>query len=351
MVSLPEMSENPAYRWRNPDWLASVESWIREKAGEHGRVVTGPMTGVRFLPWSAVLRAPTDKGNVYFKACGPSQRHEPALAILLARAWPDCMIPVLAADVVRGWLLMPDGGETLTPSIQRPPGEIGHWSTVLKLMSEIQRRLIPRTDELFVLGVPDRRPAILPRHYESILARPDRLLAGESGALTGSDVDRLRALTNRVVEICAELATISPPDSYIHDDFHEDHIFATRRIDKSWRYVFFDYGDACISHPFIQLVSQPRFAANRFDIAEDATKSALREIYLAQWRDFANLPELNRAMGLALIAGCIIRALTWINACGDYLDQIPAPLRDAYRSRLAFWMLQIEKRIAILDAA
>lgn len=300
------------------------------------------------MPWSAVYRFPTDGGAVYFKACGPSQWHEPALAAWLAAARPDCMIPVWAADTTRGWYLMPDGGLTLMNAIDARGNEAVHWQHVLALQANVQREVMPATAELLALGVLDRRPACLPALFASLLAQPERLLVGEPDALTPDDVARLRALLPRLTAICEELASIGPPDTFIHDDFHEDHIFADRRTDGTWRYVFFDFGDACISHPFMQLVSQPRFASNRFGIEVDPIQLSLREYYLSHWHDFGAPDRLQRALTLALIAGCVIRAQTWVNACGEHLDAVSADLRSAYRSRLAFWMLQIAARIARL---
>ena len=138
-------------------WLLGVEDWVRYYLTMRNVVTTDAATAVRVMPWSAVYRFPTDHGDFYFKACGPSQAHEPALAAWLAAARPDCMIPVLAADTARGWLLLPDGGATLTPLINEPPGEVGHWSSVLTLPAGAQRDLLPRAAGLLAPGVLARR--------------------------------------------------------------------------------------------------------------------------------------------------------------------------------------------------
>lgn len=343
------MFEEPAYRWADPTWRDAAETWIHEIAAQSAGAVTGPISGVRFLPWSAVLRAPTTGGDVYFKACGPSQQHEPALASFLAATRPDCMIPILAADATRGWYLMPDGGPTLTEAIHEPPGELDHWTRVLTLQAGVQRQLIPAAEHLLQAGVPDRRPAALPQLLEPLLERPDLLLAGHPGAMTRDDIARLQGMLPQVADLALELASIGPPDTFVHDDFHEDHIFATARPDGTWRYVFFDFGDACVTHPFVQLVSQPRFAGNRFGVDVDPVQNRLREIYLAQWLDFAPLAMLNRALSLALITGCVVRALTWVNACTGHLNTLPPDLLHAYATRVAFWLRQIGERIGRLD--
>ena len=343
------MYDKPAYRWADPMWRNAAETWIHEIVARDDKAVTGLIRGVRFLPWSAVLRAPTTGGDVYFKACGPSQQHEPALASFLAATRPDCMIPVLATSTTRSWYLMPDGGLTLTEAIHQPPGELSHWSRVLALQAGVQRQLIPAAESLLQSGVPDRRPATLPQLLEPMLERPDLLLAGHPGAMTRDDIARLQGMLPQLGDLALELASIGPPDTFVHDDFHEEHIFATARSDGTWRYVFFDFGDACISHPFVQLVSQPRFAENRFAVDVDPTQNRLREIYLAEWLDFAPHIMLNRALSLALITGCVVRALTWVNACQDHLDTLPPDLLHAYATRVAFWLRQIGERIDQLN--
>jgi hypothetical protein len=346
---IERMFAEPDFHWRDPAWRQAAEAWIQEKTAAAGRHVTGPITGVRFLPWSAVLRAPTDQGDVYFKACGPSQRHEPALAAFLAEKRPDCMIPVLATDPALGWLLMPDGGRTLTQAIDSPAAAPDQWHRVLRLAAGVQQDLIPHAPQLMALGVLDRRPGALPNLFAAMLERPERLLAGETGALAANDVIRLRALIPRVVELSTDLAAIGPPDTFVHDDLHEDHIFAQAVSGGEWRYCFFDYGDACVTHPFMQLVSRPRFAPGRFGIEGDVVLEPLHENYLNRWAGYGSLPDLKRALNIALALGGIIRALTWINACGGYLEDLPAGLRNAYADGVTFWLRGAERRIKRLD--
>lgn len=329
-------------------WLDEMTGWVDIALAAHGATRQGLPQEVRVMPWSAVYRFSTCSGDFYFKACGPSQAHEPVLARWLAEARPDCMIPVWATDPARGWYLMPDGGPTLT-SVITGGDEAAHWQRVLALQAAVQRDLMPAAGELLQLGVLDRRPARLPGLFAALLARPERLLVGEPDALTPHEVARLQACLPRLTAVCDELAANGPPDSFVHDDFHEDHIFTAQRTDGWWRYVFFDFGDACIGHPFMQLVSQPRFASPRFGLEVDPVQERLRENYLSHWHDFGPPKELHRCLTLALIAGCVIRALTWVNACGEHLDAIPTPLREAYKSRLAFWMMQIIARMDRLD--
>lgn len=343
------MFNEPSYRWRDATWRQSAEAWIRQRAAAISQPVTGPITGVRFLPWSAVLRAPTSRGDLYFKACGPSQAFEPALAAFLTDARPDCMIPILAANIPRGRLLMPDGGATLTAAVHVPDDGPDHWRRVLTLLAGVQREMIPRAAELLALGLPDRRPAVLPGLFADLLARPDRLLVDQPDALTTDDMAHLQAVAARVADLGAELAAGSPPDTYVHDDLHEDHIFARAEPGGAWRYTFFDYGDACLAHPFMQLVARPRFAPGRFGSEGDETLFSLHEDYLHHWGGYAPLTALRRALSIALALGGIMRAVTWVNACGDQVDKLSPELRGFYAQGVAFWMRQVAARVRGLD--
>lgn len=344
------MFNQPAYQWRDPAWRRAAETWIRQQADALDQPITGQIAGVRFLPWSAVLRAPTGRGDLYFKACGPSQAFEPALAVFLADARPDCMIPVLAADVTRGWLLMPDGGATLTAAIHDPADGPDHWRRVLALLAGVQQEMLPRAADLLALGLPDRQPSALPGLLADLLARPDRLLVGRPDALTAEDMTHLQAVAARVAELAAELAALGPRDTYVHDDLHEDHIFAHAEPDGAWRYTFFDYGDACLAHPFMQLVARPRFVPGRFGSEGDKALFSLHEGYLHHWGDYASLPALRRALSIALALGGIMRAVTWVNACGDQVDKLSPELRGFYAQGTAFWLRQVVARVEELDA-
>jgi len=104
--------------WAEPAWRERAERWIAEQVGRLGRDPTGPVAEVKMRPWSAVLRAPTSAGDVYFKANLPALANEPALTRLLARIDPGHVLPVLAEEPGEGWMLQADGGPTSEEILQ-----------------------------------------------------------------------------------------------------------------------------------------------------------------------------------------------------------------------------------------
>lgn len=343
------MFEKPAYQWRDPEWRQSAESWIHNALTRLETPAVGPITGVRFLPWSAVLRARTSRGDMFFKACSPSQRHEPALAVFLAAVRPDCMVPLLAVDLEQARMLMPDGGPTLTTIIHAPGDGPDHWRRVFALMAGVQREMIPHTDHLLSLGVPDRRPGSLPGLFRDLLAQPDRLRVGAPGGLRTDEVRGLELIESRIASLCDELTGLGLPDTYVQDDLHEDHIFARQEPGGDWRYTFFDFGDVCVGHPFLQLVSRPRFAGKRYGFDGDEALAPLFDGYLAHWQEFAPHSALGRAFDIALALGGIMRVMTWTTACRDHFPALSPELLDAYTTGVAFWLRQVQERVDRLN--
>jgi len=112
--------------WARPGWHAQAEAW----AGM-------PLEQVRVWPLSAVLR----NGDLWFKACFPLFRHEPAITQALGEP------RVLRADHERAWMLMEhvDGAEG---SDRRG---------AIERIGQIHRDWTTRVDEALALGAQDRR--------------------------------------------------------------------------------------------------------------------------------------------------------------------------------------------------
>ncbi len=123
--------------WEQSGWFEQASVWIQAELERLGRRVTGPIEWVHARVWSVFARAPTSEGAVYFKAPLPAPGFETALTQTLARWRPDCMLPVLAVDLDRGWMLSADAGVTLR-SLGQSPVQLEHWHKILPLYVEIQ---------------------------------------------------------------------------------------------------------------------------------------------------------------------------------------------------------------------
>jgi len=241
---------------------------------------------VKARAWSTVWRLPTPGGDVWLKACPPPTAHEVRLLPALV-AWgvPHVLGP-LATDPGRGWLLLPDGGATL-----RDTADAGAWPAVLRGYGELQRATTAHADALLALGVPDLRPAALPAVAAELVAR---------------HAPHLRDVLPAVADDAAELAVLGPAPALQHDDLHPGNVLA-----RGGRP--FDWGDACVGHPFASLLVAER----------EEHRAADRAAYLGGWADPPPGPGRDRAVELAVRLAAVGRAASWDRALASVASPPP----------------------------
>jgi hypothetical protein len=287
--------------WTRPDWLAQAVAWIRERVE-----VTGEIEQAHVYWWSTVLRVPTAQGNVFFKASHPIHGFEPALTLELAGLRPDRVVEMIDADVERGWMLTADAGTRLR-DLLHSADDLARWYEVLPLYAELQLAAAPHAERLLALGVPDARLDHLPGRFERVLEDRAVLLVEREDGLDPSQYRQLVASVPEVERLCRELAAFGIPETVQHDDLHDGNVFV-----HDGRYVLFDWGDSCVSHPFHTLVVTFRANAWRYDIEPgDKTFVRMRDAYLEPFGAYGSGRELLDAFAIAHRLGTIGRALAW----------------------------------------
>ncbi|WP_211288977.1 phosphotransferase [Actinophytocola xinjiangensis] len=262
-------------------------AWLDRQLTAAGRTRTGPVTEVRRRPWSSVYSAPTDHGTVWLKATGAGSAFEAGLHALIARVCPgDVPVPI-AVDAARGWLLLPDGGPTITGSVLTGLVEI------LPKYALLQRKLTSHVDEMLTLGLTDMRPAAMP-------ARLDEAIDAARRRGGGDGLAEIRALRPRFTRWCARLAESPVPASVDHNDLHPNSVFAAGPR-------LFDWGDAVVAHPFAS-------ALVALQAAEGPDLVRLRDAYLEPFTDLAPHADLVGDLELACRVAKPARALVWDRA-------------------------------------
>jgi hypothetical protein len=324
--------------WTEPGWLEQAAAWIAAELARHSITLAGPIEQPHVRPWSTVLRVPTSAGDHYFKATSPALAHEPALTQWLAGQRPDCIAPVLAVDVRRGWMLMPDGGTTLR-GVLAADRDIRLWEAALPIYAQLQADMAARLGTLLELGCLDYRLAGLPARYQALLENSQALMIDLPDGLTSQEHARLRACAPRFEELCARLAGYGIPETLHHDDFHDGNIFLS-----SAGFRFFDWGESCAAHPFYTLVVGLRGIAYRFGLAEDAPElRRLCDIYLEPWAAYASRASLLEACALAKPIGSFCRALTWHGV----VSSLPSPFREQQQDAVPGWLQVFLEALAV----
>ena len=278
-------------RWTDPHWLAEAHEWIESALAKAGLRRTGAIEQPHVRWWSTLLRVPTTGGDLWFKANTESLRYEAGLVTLLAARRPECVPPLLASDLERGWMLMADAGTTLR-GLQEEERDLSRWLEVLPLYAGVQLDLAGDVDELLALGVPDLRLATLPERYERFVAEVEV-------------EQRFRDAVPLVAELSEQLAAYRIPETIQHDDFHDAQVFV-----RDGRYLLLDWGDACVSHPFCTLsVTLEGVLAWGLDDVENAVDTApFRDAYLRPWAERYD-GDLVAACAVALRVGWAARAV------------------------------------------
>ena len=278
----------PELRWTEPEWLAGAEAWIRERAD-----VTGELDQFHVRWWSTVIRVPTRREDLYFKAVANGFLFEPPLTAKLFELKPDRVTEVVDIDAGRGWMLMRDAGRRFR-EVVLTRADLRHWELALPRYAELQLTAAPLADELLALGVPDSRLSVLPGQLRAVLAQPVRGLEPE-------EQERLLAALPKFEDMCRELAAYGIPETIQHDDLHDGQVFL-----RDGGYLFFDWGDSCVSHPFHSLTVALRANAATFELEPGGAE--LRRLRNAYLEPFGDLQE---AADLAYWTGTVGRALAW----------------------------------------
>jgi hypothetical protein len=318
-----------------PRDIADAHDWTHEACASLGITVIAPIEQVHVQPWSTVFRVPTSDGAVYLKCCGPTQAHEPRLTALLHREFPGLVTAVLALHPTRPWMLVAEGGKKLG-EVYSGDELLRAWREVLPRCAALQRAITSRVNEIIGFGTPDRRAASLLAGFDEVIANEPAISGHRSDRLTADERHALRAARPRLAEALGALATPGIDDTLNHDDLHQNNVLV-----RDGSMVIFDWGDACVSHPFLTLAVTLRFAAQKTRRAADSAEIlALRDAYLEPWSDRAPTRELRDAAELGRRIGEVSRTLTFDAVARAYpgvIDTYPGGLAGSLRRVLALF--------------
>lgn len=158
--------------------------------------------------------------------------------------------------------------------------------------------------ELLQGGCLDRRPAVLSDQIAALAADRTVPLPADLGA-------RFQLAVPRLQELCADVASSPVPATPVHGDLHAGNIMRT-----DGRFVTFDWTDACIADPFVDvLMSLSR-------LPDDPELGAeFLDRYLSAWSDIVPRSELVAWTEIAEPVAAMHHAVTYrgiYDAFGEY---------------------------------
>lgn len=282
--------------WSQKNYYDKVNGWIGEELNKVNLKIKGDIERVKETDLTLLLRVPTDKEDYYLKAVVAASKFEAALSQELYRKCPGKTEDVLGIHETEGWLLMKDlYGEPL-----RTRKDKKLWQRAISEYAELQVSQMDNVDKFLQIGVPDRR---MPNLKEEINQHLEEMcLTG----LSKEETNQILSLLPELMEMCDEMDSI--PASIEHGDLHTNNI----RIVED-KLVFFDWGDASISHPFFST----RIFWHALDdlISSEAEWLGLveefRPYYLEPWTKFGSMKEIDHILRISDELACVQRALSW----------------------------------------
>ncbi len=287
--------------WSEPGWFDRAAAWMLDEIRASGR---RPLSDpVQHYLWSiaSVLRCPTTTGDVYLKATSPAFPQETAITGFLSVRTPGLTPAVIAVNATERWLLMDDHrGRPLGDE----PGSA--WPAGIAAHARIQRAVSADVGAMQAVGVPTRSLDDLAVAVVD-LTEDDGLMR----RLDDAQRSAYRAAVPRLVDACSMLDGVDVGPSLVHGDLHP-HNVAVR--DDSC--LVFDWSDAAIGHPFIDLVPYV------LHTDDPAIRRAIRDAYLAEWADVLTPRQRQDAAALALPVGCLYQVVSYIGILGALGDDV-----------------------------
>jgi len=292
--------------WSSEAWLAQAATWVDERLAEAGVTRTGDLEQRSLRPWASVLRVPSSAGPFWLKATGPASRFEVGLYRLLAGVTPERVLTPVAISMSEGWILLPDGGESLGARLEGA-ALVEALAEALPPYAALQRDLAPHADQLLELGVSDMRPEVMPSRFDEALEAVRAYVERRGSETERAQLEAVQGMRDTVLRWCERLAGSVVHASLDHNDLHAWNILGEGADVRCY-----DWGDAVVAQPFASML------ALGWVPMPDSDRLRLRDAYLEPFHELAPHAALVETLELACRVGKIARALTWQRSVSAY---------------------------------
>jgi hypothetical protein len=278
--------------WARAGWFKAASAWMCDQLTQQHYVLRGSIEQVKSWGISCLLRAETDRGNIFFKVASsrPLFGNEPVVLTALSELYPDSVPAPIAIEPEQRWMLMQDFGVEL-----RSMPTLDRWETAMRRFGEMQVQAVPIVEDLLAVGCLDRRLEILSQQIDPLLNdEPIRAL------LSPDEIAQLQALAPRLKDMCSELARYHVPYSLNHGDLHAGNITGQTLL-------FFDWTDACIAHPFLDLSTVVAYIEEQ----TPGGRERVLDVYLNLWTAYEPIERLRAMWQLAEPLGALHQAVSY----------------------------------------
>jgi len=265
--------------WARTGWYTQVENWIVDQVSRLGHGTVQEIKPIKSWSISCVLKVITENSLLYFKVARdlPLFVNEGVMLARLADLYPGRVPLPLAVHPEHGWMLLDNFGDP-------PEGELplDEQARLMQDFAQLQIDSSEKIDLLLAAGCKDRRLDIMISQSEPLLH--DEIVLGP---LNPEERDEIQVLGPRLRERITELVSLRIPYTILHGDLHAGNIVA-----QGDSFLYFDWTDAAISHPFFDVF-------HIFRQENEEQKNTLQDAYLQPWEAQYPKSDVRRAWVLA----------------------------------------------------
>ncbi|NUM47166.1 MAG: aminoglycoside phosphotransferase family protein [Anaerolineales bacterium] len=278
--------------WARVGWEEEVRAWISDELARHGHTLRG-LEQLKQWGISSVLRAKTDGKDFYFKTTNPLMTlfvNEACVTQRLSALFPAYIPAPLSVDIDRDWMLLAEFDQLFQRDMP-----IETKAEAFRRFAELQIQTIGQEEALLAAGCLDRRVDVMLAQLDPLLADPTAM-----HKLTSEQAVELRELAPKIKALLLQLATCNLPPTLVHGDLHLGNAALV-----NGQTIYFDWTDACLAHPFIDLHSL-------MWVKDETHRETILTAYLEPWTAFAPLPRLREIFRLAYALLPLHHAVSYI---------------------------------------
>ena len=296
--------------WALPGWHASAERWITDQVMRLERGAVQGIEPIKSWSISCVFKVTTETDVLYFKASRdlPLFVNEGSMLVYLGKLYPERVPVPIAIEPERGWMLLEDLGDPLGRD-----SDINQQARMMQDFARLQIGSSQRIEGLLTAGCTDRRIESLPTQIGPLFE--DELVVS---FLTEEERGALKEAAPRLRALIADLLALPIPVALLHGDLHAGNVI--RRDDS---FLYFDWTDAAISHPFFDMI-------HIFMEEDDTKKLTLQEAYLSAWEEHYAKADVRRAWELAGTLYALYHAVSYQQIAHGIEELVQPELNFAY---------------------
>lgn len=319
--------------WAQSGWFSEASAWVEEQLEKLEYQQITPVEYLRSWSISCVLKVETTAGTIYLKAAStflPLFCDEPIVTAELASLFPNHMPTVISINRQRHWMLLEDFGKPIGGNVS-----LQVQQDIYRLFAQIQIQSVEQRDRLLSIGCLDRRLDILQSQIAPLINDENSL-----SELSAAEIEQLHKLAPKLKNLCSQLASYKIPETLVHGDLHLNNVALHKN-----NYLFFDWTDSCISHPFFDLFelflesNQKSLFGRLKGLWKRKSQERLRDRYLSQWTEYEPKERLLEAWNIAKPLCALHHAVTYQNMIPSLearakqeVNALPYLLREIIRS-------------------